>query len=73
MGKRDIKASGEKEYPFSKIKAYSINEILAAGGADAFADKLGKNFQNIESRLKKLPEEAFLTEDEVLQALKTLT
>jgi hypothetical protein len=27
---------------------------------------------NIENRLKKLPKDAFLTEEEVIQALKTL-
>ena len=72
MSKREIKAAEEERYSFPKIKAYSIDEVLAAGGADAFAEKLGKNFQNIEHRLKKLPKEAFLTDEEVTDALKML-
>ena len=72
MGKRNIETSKEEQHPFSNLKSYSIDEILAAGGAEAFADKLGKNFQNVEIRLKKLPKDAFLTEEEVIQALKTL-
>jgi len=73
MGKRSTSQPEEKEYPFSKIKAYSINEILAAGGADAFAHKLGKDPQRIFERLKALPKEAFLTEEEAAIALKTLS
>jgi len=72
MGKRNIETSKEAQHPFSNIKAYSINEILAAGGADAFADKLGKNFDDIANSFKKLPKDAFLTDEEVEQALKIL-
>jgi hypothetical protein len=72
MGKNSIKTTGDVESSFPKVKAYSIDEILAAGGTTAFANKLGKNFHGLEARLKELPEDAFLTEEEVQQALKTL-
>ena len=72
MGKNSIKTIENQESSFPKIKAYSIDEILAAGGTTAFADKLGKNFGDLAARLKELPENAFLTDKEVEQALKTL-
>ncbi|MCR8561931.1 hypothetical protein KXD93_30025 [Mucilaginibacter sp. BJC16-A38] len=72
MGKSNIKATDDQQSSFPKFKAYSIDEILAAGGATAFANKLGKNFGDLEARLKELPEDAFLTDEEVEQALKTL-
>lgn len=50
-------------------KSYSINEIMNAGGTMAFANKLGKNPANISLRLKALPKEAFLSDEEVKQAL----
>jgi hypothetical protein len=72
MGKRNIETSKGEQRPFSNLKSYSIDEIMAAGGPTAFANKLGKNFQNIENRLKKLPKDAFLTDEEVEEAMKTL-
>jgi len=45
---------------------------MAAGGATAFASKLGKSPQVIEDRLKELPGDAFLTKEEAARALKTL-
>jgi hypothetical protein len=72
MRKKDIKASNEEQAPFSNIKAYSIDEILTAGGTTAFAEKLGKNWRNLEKRLAELPKDAFLTDEEVSKALKIL-
>jgi hypothetical protein len=72
MDKQKIKTSKEDgKIPF-KYKSYSVDEIMAAGGPIAFADKLGKNPQNILARLKALPKDAFLTEEEARLALKTL-
>jgi len=45
---------------------------MAAGGTTAFANKLGKNPENIIKRLEKLPKEAFLTEEEVETGLRML-
>lgn len=70
MGKRSIKAM--ETSPSFNFKSYSVDEILAAGGTTAFANKLGKNFDDIEERLKKLPKDAFLTDEEVEEALRTL-
>jgi hypothetical protein len=72
MNNKNIETSNEKEYSFPRLKSYSIDEVLAAGGTTAFANKIGKNPENIEIRLKKLPKDAFLTDDEVTQALKML-
>ena len=72
MDKQKIGTS-EKEgkNPFI-YKSYSVDEIMAAGGPTAFANKLGKNPQNIIKRLEKLPKDAFLTDEEVETALKML-
>lgn len=72
MEKASIKASGETQDSFFKVKSYSISEIMAAGGAEAFATKLGKTSQQLIDRLKELPKEAFLTEEEAEIALKML-
>lgn len=72
MSKRHIEISKEEQRPFANIKSYSIDEIMAAGGPTAFANKLGKNPENIVKRLEKLPEDAFLTDEEVEIALKML-
>jgi len=72
MGKRNTKIFEEARHSFSGHKSYSIAEIMAAGGTTAFANKLGKRPQDIEGRLKKLPDDAFLTDDEVTRALETL-
>lgn len=71
MDKRNSKISGEIP-PFSNLKSYSIAEIIAAGGATAFANKMGKSPESISSRLETLPKDAFLTEDEATDALKML-
>ncbi|WP_299585835.1 hypothetical protein [Mucilaginibacter sp.] len=72
MGKNNIKTSEDELRPFFNYKSYSIDEIIAAGGATAFANKLGKNPQNIIKNLKTLPKDAFFTDEEVRQALETL-
>ncbi len=73
MDKQKIKTSEEEgESPF-KYKSYSVDEIMAAGGLIAFAEKLGKNPQNILGRLKALPKDAFFTEEEAQLALDTLS
>jgi len=72
MGKRNTKISRDTQPLFSRHKSYSIAEIMEAGGTTAFANKLGKHPQNIAGQLKKLPPDAFLTEDEATRALEML-
>jgi len=72
MGKTGIKASGETDHSSFKVKSYSVAEILAAGGATAFATKMGKKPQNLSVGLKAFPKDAFLTDDEVEIALQML-
>jgi hypothetical protein len=72
MGKKDIKTSEGAQHLFPNLKSYSVNEILAAGGTTAFAEKIGKNPEDLVNRLKRLPKEAFLTNEEVEEALKML-
>lgn len=72
MGKAGIKTGGETQNSFFKVKSYSISEIMAAGGATAFATKMGKRPQNIISRLKHFSQDAFLTNEEAKSALEVL-
>ena len=72
MGKRNTKISRDTQPLFSRHKSYSVAEIMAAGGTTAFANKLGKHPQFIGERLEKLPEDAFLTDDEATRALEML-
>jgi hypothetical protein len=72
MGKKNIETSNDKQPLFPKLKSYSIDEILAAGGTTAFADKMGKTAQALIDTLEKLPKDAFLTEEEFKQAMETL-
>jgi hypothetical protein len=72
MDKNKIEVENEALPKFAKFKSYSVEEILAAGGAIAFADKLGKNARTLYEGLKSLPKEAFLTEEEAQQALDAL-
>jgi hypothetical protein len=72
MGKSGVKAGGETQNSFFKVKTYSISEIMDAGGATAFANQVGKKPQNITARLKALPREAFLTNEEAKSALEAL-
>jgi hypothetical protein len=41
MSKKDIEIPKEEEYSFPKFKSYSVDEILAAGGAYSFCRKIG--------------------------------
>ncbi len=72
MGKRDIEISKEEQKPFSNLKSYSVDEVLAAGGTTAFAEKKGKSWQNLIATLEKIPKDYLLTEEEFEQAMKTL-
>jgi len=72
MGKKNVEIENEVQPSFAKFNAYSVDEILAAGGATAFADKLGKNSRTLLEGLKSLPKDAFLTEEEFQQAIETL-
>lgn len=72
MNKEKIEESKMMKYSSLTFKSYSVEEIWAAGGTTAFANKLGKNPELIGEKFKDLPEGAFLTEDDVIQALKTL-
>lgn len=53
-------------------KSYSVDEVLAAGGATAFAVKMGKSLKGLEEELKALPDDAFLTDEDVEAALAIL-
>ena len=53
-------------------KSHSIDEILKAGGPLAFANMLGKKPELIENNLSLLPQDAFLTAEEVNNALAIL-
>ena len=72
MSKQSTKTSDEHKPLFADFKSYSVDEIIAAGGTTAFANKLGKHPELIGEKLKELPADAFLTEEELIQALKTL-
>jgi hypothetical protein len=71
MNKQKTEALETNEGAFFKVKSYSIDEIMAAGGPDAFAEKMGKSGKELLETLDKLPKGAFLTE-EVETALKML-
>jgi hypothetical protein len=62
----------ERPYMPPLPKSYSVDEILAAGGATAFAVKMGFKVGDIIEELKALPPEAFLTDEEVDAALAIL-
>jgi len=72
MGKKNIEISKDNDRLFPNVKSYSINEIMAAGGPDAFAEKMGKSWENLIANLEKLPKEEFLTDEEFEEAMKTL-
>lgn len=72
MSKRNIGISADEYRPFSKLKSYSVDEILAAGGTTAFSEKIGKSGEGLLAALKKIPKEDFLTEEEFQEAMKTL-
>jgi hypothetical protein len=53
-------------------KSYSVDEVLAAGGATAFAVKMGKSLKGLKEELAALPPESFLTDEEFETALAML-
>lgn len=72
MAVKEKNKSGSLSSSAPRYKTYSIEEVMAAGGTTAFANKLGKKTENIQDRLDRLPDDAFLTEEEADKALKTL-
>ncbi|MEA5403935.1 hypothetical protein VB776_13485 [Arcicella sp. DC2W] len=60
--------STNKPYLFKKVKTYSAEEIIAAGGSTAF----GKLTGHTPERLKDMPVGEPLTEEEYQKALKML-
>lgn len=72
MGKKNVTASKDESLSFPSYKSYSVDEVLAAEGTTAFAEKLGKDPNKIIDRLKHLPKDVFLTEEEFEAAMKTL-
>jgi len=73
MGKRNIKILDDTQHPTPRLKSYSVDEIMAAGGTTAFANKVGKNAQSLIDYLKEVPKDAFLTDEDVASALKILS
>ena len=59
-------------YMPSTYKSYSVDEVLAAGGATAFAVKMGKSLKGFKEELAAFPPEAFLTDEELETALAML-
>lgn len=53
-------------------RSYSIDEVLAAGGPTAFANKIGLDTRRMFEEIASLPPDAFLTEDEFNAAMATL-
>lgn len=72
MGKRGVIKSTGTQPSSARHKSYSIIEIMASGGATAFANKMRKKPSNIDDRLRELPKEAFLTKEEAIIALQRL-
>lgn len=72
MGKAGAKITGQSQGSFFGGRSYSISEIMAAGGATAFANKKGKKPQHVTERIKSFPKEAFLTNEEAENALEIL-
>lgn len=65
--------SKTEELPYiSKLKSYSVDEILAAGGPEAFSKKMGKSAKGFFEALYNLPQESRLTEEEVKEAIDIL-
>ncbi len=72
MNKKNVEAPLEEQHSLPNIKSYSINEILAAGGPDAFSKKMGKSWKGFLDRLNNLPKDVLLSEEEFAEAMKTL-
>jgi hypothetical protein len=59
-------------YQFRPIKSYKPEEIIAAGGTTAFAEKMGKTGKQRMERIAKLPKVTFTDDEwnEILEILK---
>jgi len=64
--------SAEGIYTPKLPRSYSINEVLAAGGPTAFADKIGLDTKRMFEEIAALHPDAFLTDDEFNAAMATL-
>ncbi|MEO3405917.1 hypothetical protein AAFN85_18540 [Mucilaginibacter sp. CAU 1740] len=53
-------------------KSYAIDEVLAAGGATAFANKMGKSLKDFKEKMASFSPDSFLTDEELKSALETL-
>jgi hypothetical protein len=72
MDKKNLKESTLAIVTFPRLKFYSIDEIMAAGGPEKFAKELGKNARKFMHCLEKLPKDVLLTDEEYLAALEIL-
>ena len=72
MAKKNIEISDDTQHLFPNLQSYSIDEIMAAGGTTAFANKSGKNAQSLVDRLNNIPKDTFLTDEDIDNALKIL-
>jgi hypothetical protein len=54
----------ENNDAFKNIKSYSVDEILAAGGPTAFAEKTGKTFENMLKVMADAPQPEPFTDEE---------
>lgn len=53
-------------------KSYAISEVLAAGGATAFANKMGKSLKGFKEKMASFSPDSLLTDEELKSALETL-
>lgn len=65
-------AANNEAYQFKAHKSYSVEEVLAAGGATAFGLKTGKTGQKLIDALKKAPKIDPFTEEEWNDLLREL-
>jgi len=70
--KKNIYTPDNEQRMFPNLKSYPIDEILAAGGPEAFSAKMGKNAEKLFDTLKNLSKDTFLTDEEFDAAMKTL-
>jgi len=62
----------ESNDTFKNIKSYSVDEILAAGGPTAFAEKTGKTFENMLKVMENAPKPEPFTEEEWADLMEQL-
>jgi hypothetical protein len=70
--KADIKLPNTSSSIFRTHKSYSAEEILAAGGADAFGEKLGKSNEKLIKALQEGPAIEPFSEEEWADLLRQL-